>query len=47
VVALPFIYIKKVSYGKRRIMENSNVSPCKNVICKKSFKRNPKSFKRL
>jgi len=41
------IYIKKVSYDKRRLMENSNILPCKNIIFKKSSKRNPKSFKIL
>jgi hypothetical protein len=46
VVALPFT-LKKVSYGKRRIMETQMFHHAKNVICKKSFKRNPKSFKRL
>jgi hypothetical protein len=26
--------------SKRRIMENSNISPCKNIIFQKSAKRN-------
>jgi hypothetical protein len=35
------IYVhKKVSKGKRRMMKNSNISPCKNVIFKKSSERN-------
>jgi hypothetical protein len=35
------IYIKKVSEGKRRIMETQIfISPCKNIIFKKSSKRN-------
>jgi hypothetical protein len=40
------IYIKKYCKAKRRIMEtNSNISPCKNIIIKKSSQRKPKSFK--
>jgi hypothetical protein len=38
-VALQFT-IKKVSEGKRRIMETQIFQPCKNIICKKSSKRN-------
>jgi hypothetical protein len=44
-VALPFtlkcILRQKKNYG------NSNISPCKNIIFKKSSKRKPKSFKIL
>jgi hypothetical protein len=41
--------MKKVSEGKRRrIMETQiYISPCKNIIFKKSSKRNQKSFKIL
>jgi hypothetical protein len=45
-VALPF-YIKKVSYGKRRIMKTQNISPCKNITFKKVLQKKPKSFKIL
>jgi hypothetical protein len=38
-MALPFA-LQKYLKGKRRSMENSNISPCKNIIFKKSFKRN-------
>jgi hypothetical protein len=43
------IYIKKYLKEKERIMKNSNISPCKNIIFpqKKSSKRNQKSFKIL
>jgi hypothetical protein len=34
------IYIKKYLKGKRRIMKTQNISPCKNIIFKKSSKRN-------
>jgi len=34
------IYMKKVSSGKRRSNENSNISPCKNIIFKQSSKAN-------
>jgi len=35
------LHFKKVSYCKRRIMGNSNISPCKNIpIFKQSSKRN-------
>jgi hypothetical protein len=35
------IYIKMYLKAKRRIMETQNIiSPCKNIIFKKSFKRN-------
>jgi hypothetical protein len=44
-VALPFtlknILRQKKNYG------NSNISPCKNIIFKKSSKMKPKSFKIL
>jgi hypothetical protein len=44
-VALPItlksILRQKKNYG------NSNISPCKNIIYKKSSKKNPKSFKIL
>jgi hypothetical protein len=33
------VYIKKVSLGKKKNYENSNSSPCKNIIFKKSSKR--------
>jgi hypothetical protein len=38
-VALSF-NIKKYLKGKRRIMETQNISPCKNIIFKKSSERN-------
>jgi hypothetical protein len=40
------IYIKKVSLGKKKDYENSNVSPRKNRIFKKSSKRiqNPSRY---
>jgi hypothetical protein len=42
------IYIKKYLKGKRRIMETQNISPCKNIIFKKSSgKQKPKSLKIL
>jgi hypothetical protein len=34
------IYIKKVAYGEKRIMETQIFSPCQNIIFKKSSKRN-------
>jgi hypothetical protein len=34
------IYIEKLSQGKRRIMKTQTISPCKNIIFKKSSKRN-------
>jgi hypothetical protein len=34
------IYIKKVSEGQKKNYENSNISRCKNIIFKKSSKRN-------
>jgi hypothetical protein len=37
-MALPF-YIQKYHKAKERIMENSNISPCKNIIFKKSSKK--------
>jgi hypothetical protein len=39
------IYIKKVFYGKRRIMKIQIFQHAKNIIFKKSSNRNPKSFK--
>jgi hypothetical protein len=38
IVALRFTF--KSIKARRRIMENSNISPCKNIIFKKSSKRN-------
>jgi hypothetical protein len=40
------IYIKKVSLGKKKNYENSNISPCKNIIFKKSLKKiqNPSRY---
>ncbi len=38
------IYIKKVSLKKgKKNYGNSNISPCKNIIFKKSSKRNQKN----
>jgi hypothetical protein len=37
-VALPFT--SKSILGKKKNYENSNISPCKNIIFKKSAKRN-------
>jgi len=34
------IYIKKNVKAKKKDYENSNISPCKNIIFKKSSKRN-------
>jgi hypothetical protein len=34
------IYIKKHLRAKEEYYENSNISPCKNIIFKKSSKRN-------
>jgi hypothetical protein len=34
------IYILQVYEGKRRIMETQIISPCKNIIFKKSSERN-------
>jgi hypothetical protein len=39
------IYIKKYFKAKERIMEISNISPCKNIISKKILYKKPKSFK--
>jgi hypothetical protein len=38
-VALPFIF-KNIFFGKKKNYENSNISPCKNIIFQKSSKRN-------
>jgi hypothetical protein len=43
--ALPFT-LKGILRQKKNY-ENSNISPCKNTICKKSSKKKPKSFKIL
>jgi hypothetical protein len=47
-MALPFtlktVYLKA---KRRRIMETQILSPCKNIMFKKSFERNQKSFKIL
>jgi hypothetical protein len=40
------IYMKKYLKAKKNY-GNSNISPCKNIIFKKSSKRNQKSFKIL
>jgi hypothetical protein len=42
---LAIYIIKKLSIlrQKRRIIENSNISPCNNIIFKKSSKKKPKS----
>jgi len=34
------IYIKKYLEAKEELYGNSNISPCKNIIFKKSLKRN-------
>jgi hypothetical protein len=34
------IYIKKDLKAKEELWKHSNISPCKNIIFKKSFKRN-------
>jgi hypothetical protein len=36
-----------LNMNKRKNYGNSNISPCKNIIFKKSSKRHPKSFKIL
>jgi hypothetical protein len=42
------IYIKKVCIlRQKKNYENSNISPCKNIIFKKSSKTKPESFKIL
>jgi hypothetical protein len=39
------IYIEKYFLSqKKKNYENSNISPCKNIIFKKSSKKKPKSF---
>jgi hypothetical protein len=37
------IYMKMYLKAKERMIGNSNISPCKNVIFKKSFKRDQNS----
>jgi hypothetical protein len=37
--------IKSILSQKKKNYRNSNISPCKNIIFKKSSKRNPKCFK--
>jgi hypothetical protein len=44
-VALPFA-LKSILRQKKNY-ENSNISPCENIIFKKSSKKKPKSFKIL
>jgi hypothetical protein len=44
-VALPFTL--KGILGQEKNDENSNISPYKNIIFKKSSKKKPKSFKIL
>jgi hypothetical protein len=39
-VALPFTLKKYLKANLEEIYENSNISPCNNVIFKKSSKRN-------
>jgi hypothetical protein len=41
-VALPFALKKYIKAKEKRIMENSNIPPCQNIIFKKSSKRNQK-----
>jgi hypothetical protein len=41
------IYIKKHLKEKKKNYENSNISPCKNIIFKNSSKKKPKTFKIL
>jgi len=41
------IYILKGILRQKKNYENSNISPCKNVIFKISSKKKPKSFKIL
>jgi len=43
-VALPFT-LNSILLREKKNYENSNISPCKNIIFKKSSKRKPKSFK--
>jgi len=38
------IYIEKYFLSQKKNYENSNISPCKNIIFKKSSKKKPKSF---
>jgi hypothetical protein len=45
-MALPFT-LKSILRQKKKNYGNSNISPCKNIIFKKSSKRNQKSFKIL
>jgi len=42
-VALPFTLKKSVLLRQKKNYENSNISPCKNIIFKK--KKKPKPFK--
>jgi hypothetical protein len=45
IVALPFT-LKNILLRQMKNYENSNISPCKNIILEKSSKRKkPKSFK--
>jgi hypothetical protein len=37
-VALPFAFVKNI-LRQRKNYENSNISPCKNIIIKKSSKK--------
>jgi len=41
------IYIEKYLKAKEEYYENSNISPCKNIIFKNILEKKPKSFKRL
>jgi hypothetical protein len=41
------IYITKYLKAKSELYEDSNISPCKNIIFNKSSNRNQKSFKIL
>jgi len=44
-VALPFTI--KIILRQKKNYENSNISPCKNIIFKKTFEKKPKSLKIL
>jgi hypothetical protein len=43
-VALPFT-LKSILIRQKKNYENSNISPCKNIIFKKILYKKPKSFK--
>jgi hypothetical protein len=43
-MALPFI-LKSILLRQKKNYENSNISPCKNIIFKKILQKKPKSIK--